>query len=165
MTTFLAERIDELGFSEEEGTERAVTYQDPCRLGRHLRIYDEPRIVLGGVPGIDLVEMEMSARNSRCCGTSGFSHCDAESRRLQSLRLENARETGAETMVTACPKCLIHFTCTQAENERRARIEGEAPAGRGIRTEDITVLVDSALQKKKAPAARREEVAAVKGEG
>jgi len=165
MTSFLAERMEELGLSQEEMSKRTVTYQDPCRLGRHLRVYDDPRTVLSGVPGVDLVEMEMSARNSRCCGTSGFSHCDAESRRLQTLRLESARETGAETLVTACPKCLIHFTCTQKENERRARIDGEAPAGKGIQTEDITVLVDSALQKSTAPAAGREKAAAVKGEG
>ena len=83
--------------------------------------------------------MEESGRDAACCGTSGFVHCDANSRRLQSQRLTAAAATGAEKLVTACPKCLIHFRCAQSENRRR----GLETAG--IEVEDLTVLSASLL--------------------
>jgi Fe-S oxidoreductase len=148
LASFVARRSGELVFAPENGDgEKVVTYQDPCRLGRHLGVIDEPRALLGGIPGVRLAEMVPSGADSRCCGTSGFLHCDAESRRLQSLRLADARATGAELLVTACPKCLIHFTCAQKEDERRARLSGLAEETTRMRAEDLTVLVAGALEK------------------
>jgi Fe-S oxidoreductase len=121
-----------------------VTFQDPCRLGRHLGVTDAPRELLravhpdGGNGGI--VEMEASGKDARCCGTSGFVHCDANSRRMQSERLTSAAETGAGMLVTACPKCLIHFRCAQSEDRLRQR---ETPP---IEVEDLTVLAAAILE-------------------
>jgi heterodisulfide reductase subunit D len=89
-----------------------ATYQDPCRLGRHLGVYDAPRQVLAGL-GLDLVEMERSRHAALCCGTSCWTSCGQVSKNIQVERLREARATGAELLVTACVKCQIHFKCAQ----------------------------------------------------
>jgi Fe-S oxidoreductase len=63
--------------------------------------------------GAELVEMPKNRQNAICCGTSSWVNCDAYSRMIQANRLKEAKSTGAEALVTACPKCQIHFNCTQ----------------------------------------------------
>jgi Fe-S oxidoreductase len=99
---------------------KKVTYHDPCRLGRHLGVYDAPRNTLGAIPGVELLEMEHNRENSLCCGTSAFVNCDACSRQMRIDRLLEAKATGAEVLVTSCPKCQTHFRCamtTKAEEK------------------------------------------------
>jgi Fe-S oxidoreductase len=136
---FLAPRVEAGQLRFREDRETTLTYQDPCRLGRHLGVLDPPRRVLAALPGARVVEMRRSGRDALCCGTSGFIHCDAASRALQAGRLQQAADTGADTLVTACPKCLIHFACAQAEDRRRERREPD------IRILDFTVLAASRL--------------------
>ena len=92
--------------------EKKVTYQDPCRLGRFAGIFDAPREVINA-SAAELVEMPKNRKNAICCGTSSWVNCDAYSRMIQTSRLKQAKDTGAEILVTACPKCNIHFSCTQ----------------------------------------------------
>jgi Fe-S oxidoreductase len=136
LAEFLAARIESGELEARSGASAALTFQDPCRLGRHLDVTDAPRRVLETVSGGNggLREMTLSGGDAQCCGTSGFIHCDANSRRLQSERLESAAATGAETLVTACPKCLIHFNCARCEDQRR-QLETN-----GIEVEDLTIL-------------------------
>ena len=107
---FVADKIEkkELKFKE---IKRKVTYQDPCRLGRHLGIYDSPRKVLEAIPGVELVEMEKNRECALCCGTSAFTNCDIYSHEMRVDRLREAKATGAEVLTTTCPKCQIHFRC------------------------------------------------------
>ncbi len=91
---------------------KKVTYHDPCRLGRFAGLFDAPRQVIEAC-GAELVEMPKNRKNAVCCGTSSWVNCDAYSRMIQTNRLKEAKGTGAEALVTACPKCQIHFTCTQ----------------------------------------------------
>ena len=99
-----------------EGTipngEILVTFQDPCRLGRHLGIYDAPRKVIADV-NMKLVEMERTRKASLCCGTTCWTSCGQVSKNIQTERLIEAKSTGAELLVTACVKCQIHFRCAQ----------------------------------------------------
>ncbi|MDY6834924.1 MAG: (Fe-S)-binding protein, partial [Chloroflexota bacterium] len=83
--------------------EKTVTYHDPCMLGRCARVFDEPRSILSSIDGIELREMEQSRETSLCCGGSPWAHCGAINREIQERRLNQARETGADTLVTACP--------------------------------------------------------------
>jgi heterodisulfide reductase subunit D len=92
--------------------EKKVTYQDPCRLGRFAGIFDAPREVIKAC-GAELLEMPKNRKNAICCGTSSWVNCDAYSRMIQTSRLKQAKDTGSEVLVTACPKCNIHFSCTQ----------------------------------------------------
>jgi heterodisulfide reductase subunit D len=92
-----------------------VTYQDPCRLGRFSNIYDNPRKIINSIPGIEFVEMERSGKKAMCCGTSSWMNCTQYSKQIQLERLKEAKSTGAETLITFCPKCQIHFLCAQSE--------------------------------------------------
>ncbi len=150
LAEFLAEKVGGSGRSEpaEDGGPRPrdpeshrVTYHDPCRLGRHLGVYDAPRRLLDALPGAERVEMERSGPDALCCGSPGFVRCDAASRGLQSRRLESAAATGAAKMLTTCPKCLIHFTCAQREDALRGRTR------RPIEVEDLTVFASSLLER------------------
>ena len=91
-----------------------ATYQDACRLGRHLGVYEEPRMVLRAC-GLDLVEMERAQRSSLCCGTSCWTACGQVSKNIQVERLREAKATGAELLITSCIKCQIHFKCAQQD--------------------------------------------------
>ena len=91
---------------------KKVTYQDPCRLGRFCGIFDPPREVIKA-SGAEFLEMPKNRKNATCCGTSSWVNCDAYSKMIQTNRLKEAKNTGAGVLVTACPKCKIHFSCTQ----------------------------------------------------
>ena len=90
---------------------KKVTYHDPCYLGRHNGIYDEPRDVLKKVSGLELVEMSDSREDSLCCGGGGGRIWmeTPKNERFSDLRLEQAVETEAEVLVTCCPYCISNF--------------------------------------------------------
>jgi len=117
--------------------EKKVTYQDPCRLGRFLGIYDQPRKVMSSISGIEISEMPKSRKNAICCGTSSWVNCDMYSRMIQTNRLNEAKNTGAEILITTCPKCQIHFSCTQ-------NAEGY-PEELKLRIIDLTTLFAEAI--------------------
>ena len=109
---FLAGKIRE-GAVQLDESPGVVTYHDPCRLGRLAGIYDAPRQLIQAVPGLELKEMERSRENGVCCGTTGWMNCSSCSKEMQLQRLSEASDTGAGTLVTACPKCQIHFRCAK----------------------------------------------------
>jgi len=139
ISEFVAEKIEkgQLKFKE---LRRKVTYQDPCRLGRHLGIYDAPRRVLAAIPGIELIEMEKNREYALCCGTSAFTNCDAYSHEMRVGRLLEAKASGAEILVTSCPKCQIHFECAMNNKgeEKGADID--------IAVMDLASIVADALE-------------------
>lgn len=98
---------------------RNVTFQDPCKLARMLDRCDEQRELLGLIPELNFTEMEHYGRSSICCGNSGFINCDAHSKQIQIERLQEAKTAGAELLITACPKCMIHLTCAIRDRIRR----------------------------------------------
>ncbi len=114
MTEFLARELPGAGLSFAPSSSGAVTFQDPCRLGRLLGIYEEPRKALLSIPGMKLVEMGRNRDNALCCGTSAWMECSGCSKTMQIERLNEAVQTGANTLVTACPKCQIHLTCAKS---------------------------------------------------
>ena len=91
-----------------------ATFHDPCRLGRHLGIYDPPRQLLQAM-GYSPAEMPRSRNRSLCCGTSCWLGCGKTSKAIQTSRLEEAVATGAGVLMTACGKCQIHLQCAQKD--------------------------------------------------
>ena len=135
MTEYLTDRMSELDL--KENGELNVTFQDPCRLGRHLDIYDSPREVMEALPGVELTEMRHSKAASACCAGGTWSNCDMFAKKIQVDRLKEAKSTGAEVMVTACPKCQIHFSCAMKDPNLKGEI--------GIEMRDVAELVADAI--------------------
>ena len=93
--------------------EQKVTYHDPCTLGRYSRIFDPPRQILAAIEGLELVEMADNREKALCCGATPWVHCGLVNKQIQKERLAQAAATGADILVTACPKCQIHLRCAQ----------------------------------------------------
>jgi len=113
LSEFLALEIPKSGLKLKPFSDSAVTYQDPCRLGRWAGIYEPPRQLLRLIPGLELIEMERTRENALCCGTSAWMECSSCSKAIQTERLMEAQQTGAKELITACPKCRIHLTCAK----------------------------------------------------
>ena len=92
-----------------------VTYHDPCRLARLSGVVDAPRRLLARIPGLELAEMRHRGQKALCCGTAAWVRCGATNKAIQLARLEEAAATGSATFATACPKCVIHLRCAQAD--------------------------------------------------
>jgi len=169
IASFLAEKKADLGLGNGAGEgdrgDLLVTFHDPCRLGRHMNEYDTPRELLDALPGVRRVEMEAHGRDAHCCGTSGFMHCNADSRLMQTKRMNEARETGARALITACPKFMIHFNCARSEDRRRAKLDGTSPNPVTIVTEDLTVLLSSVLDVLDGDRTGKEALSMREGEG
>jgi len=91
-------------------TRKTVTYHDPCHLGRHVGIYDPPRELIK-VSGAELIEMKRSKANAKCCGAGGGvrSAFGELSRAIGKRRIEEALQTDAEVLLSACPFCVYHL--------------------------------------------------------
>jgi Fe-S oxidoreductase len=137
ISEYLFELVNEgkLKLTGEYG--KRITYHDPCYLGRHNGIFDQPREVLKSVPGLELVEMADSRQDSLCCGGGGGGIWmeTAKGERFADLRLKQAMDVGAEVLATSCPYCITMF-----EDSRLALEDSEA-----IEVKDITEIIQEAI--------------------
>jgi Fe-S oxidoreductase len=129
--------VDHASLFSFKDSAKQVTFQDACRLSRHMGELEAPRQAMDLVPGLELVEMVHSGANAVCCGTSAWNNCSQTSKSIQAERLEEAGQTGAATLVTACPKCQIHFRC--------ALQDGKTGASNPMDIQDLSVLLASCL--------------------
>jgi len=139
---FIGELIDEGRLSLGGTFARRVTYHDPCYLGRHNGVYDEPRAILQGIGGLELLEMADSRKASLCCGGGGGRIWmeTIKGERFSDLRVVQAVEAGAEVLATACPYCIANF-----EDSRLALKDETA-----LEIKDITEIVFEAIQETEA---------------
>jgi Fe-S oxidoreductase len=130
-------KAGDVQFDRVEDDSRVYAYHDPCYLGRHNQIYDEPRAVLDAIPGLKRVEMKRSRDRSFCCGGGGLMlfYEPKEEQRMGVLRVRMAEEAGANVIVTACPFCLANIE----DAIKVAGLEGKMSAI------DLTELVDQQL--------------------
>jgi len=108
-------------------SDKTYVYHDPCYLGRHNSLYDDPREAIDAVPGLKRVEMEGNCRDrSFCCGGGGLMlfYEPEEDQRMGVLRVEMAQNAGANVIVTACPFCLVNIE----DAIKVAGLEGEMEA-------------------------------------
>jgi len=96
----------------KENGKSKITYHDSCYLGRYNNIYNEPRKSLQHIKGIDLIEMNRNKDKGFCCGAGGGRMFleDEEGGRVNEERTKEAIETGADTIVSACPFCMTMMT-------------------------------------------------------
>ncbi|UCE91896.1 MAG: hydrogenase iron-sulfur subunit [Methanobacteriota archaeon] len=135
-----AEDLIQDGKLKFKKTADKLTFQDSCRLGRHLDIYDPPRDAMKGM-GAEVVEMENSKDKAICCGVSSWATCDDIARKLQVERLKEAKRTGADCLVTGCYKCLIHLVCA-----RDNKLEGVPKEQVDVKIKDLSVAIAEALE-------------------
>jgi len=115
LTQFLARQLETSASEPPPHSGRTTaTFQDACRLGRHLGDYDTPRSLIAAAD-ITLLEMGRHHQAAVCCGTSGWSACGSVCKSIQVDRLREARATRAEFLITACIKCQIHLKCAQQD--------------------------------------------------
>jgi len=84
-----------------------VTYHDPCDLGRAFQIFEEPRNILKGIPGVEYVEMARNRLQARCCGGGGGVQANNPEMAVQMAaeRVRDALAVGAEVIVSGCAAC------------------------------------------------------------
>lgn len=137
ITEILSDAIDEgkIKFKEQD---KSVTFQDACRLGRHLGVYEAPRKILNSIPNLKLNEMPRNRERSVCCGVSAWLSCSFYSKKIQMLRLKEAKETGADLFLMSCPKCEVHFNCAMKEENTKDDIK--------IPTEQLVTFIAESLE-------------------
>jgi Fe-S oxidoreductase len=137
VTQLLAKLLSEgrLNFSKELNIK--VAYHDPCYLGRHNDIYDEPRQVLRSILGLELIEFPDNRENGVCCGGGGGGLWKGSetTESLSDLRVRQAIEAGANVLAVACPYCMINF-------EDSIKTAGKQDV---IEVKDVTKLVEEAM--------------------
>ncbi len=129
---------------------KTYVYHDPCYLGRHNSLYDDPREAIDAIPGLKRVEMEGNCRDrSFCCGGGGLMlfYEPEEDQRMGVLRVQMARETGADVIVTACPFCLVNVE----DAIKVAGLEGEMEAVDLSELIEKQLITDSENSRTQAP--------------
>jgi Fe-S oxidoreductase len=137
ISQLLAELIEDGRLELNGEYAKKVTYHDPCYLGRHNGIYDEPRHALQRVPGLELTEMDESREASLCCGGGGGRIWmeTMKGERFSDIRIAQALGVGAEVLATACPYCITHF------EESRLTLEDSDT----LLVKDITEIIAESL--------------------
>jgi Fe-S oxidoreductase len=121
--------------------DKKITYHDPCYLGRHNEVYDEPRGVLNHVPGVRLEEMHRCRNRGFCCGAGGARMWLEENigTRINVNRTDEALGTGADVISTACPYCLIML-----DDATKAR-QAEGSVSEDVRVMDVAQVLEQSM--------------------
>jgi Fe-S oxidoreductase len=119
LTQFLAELLAQGRLKITKEYPKKVAYHDPCYLGRHNGIYDEPRSILRAIPGLQLLELPDARESSLCCGGGGGRVWMDTPRadRFSEVRLDQAQAAGADVLATACPYCVTMFEDTRLSRD------------------------------------------------
>lgn len=137
ISQFLFELVNEGRLQLKKDYRKKVTYHDPCYLGRHNGIYDEPRGVLKKIPGLELNEMVESSSDSLCCGGGGGRVWmeTQKGERFSDLRIEQALGVGAEVLATSCPYCITMLEDSRLTMDVLEKIE----------VKDITEIIQEVI--------------------
>lgn len=137
MSQYLLELINDGRLELKGDFSKKVTFHDPCYLGRHNGVYDEPRDLLKKISKLKLAEMKASRKNSLCCGGGGgrIWMDTPQEERFSDIRLKQARETGAQILATTCPYCITNF------EESRLNLEYEDV----LQIMDITEIINKMI--------------------
>ena len=114
VTQIIASAVEDGRLRFIKAREEKVTYHDPCQLTRGFRgprVYEEPRVIIQHLPGVELVELERHGRLTKCCGAGGGIRGARPELALEigKLFLRDASRTGAETLLMNCPACYAMY--------------------------------------------------------
>ncbi|MFC9976859.1 (Fe-S)-binding protein [Spirillospora sp. NPDC127200] len=152
-TQLLAHLVEEGKLTPVTPIEENITYHDPCFLGRHNKVYKQPRDIMAHVPGIKTQEMHRHKDRGFCCGAGGARMWMEEriGKRINTERVDEALETNPDTVSTACPFCLVMLG--DAINEKK----NEGQAKESLEVVDVSQLLIRSIKGEAAP---KEPVAA-----
>ena len=122
-TEFIDKLISDHKLPMDTKGKGSITFHDPCYLGRHNGVYDAPRKDLANA-GFKTIEMERNKNNSFCCGAGGgqmWKEEEAGNEAVRRDRMQEAIETSADTVGTACPFCKVMMS--DAANELDTKIK------------------------------------------
>ncbi|MCL5951622.1 MAG: (Fe-S)-binding protein [Chloroflexi bacterium] len=138
ISQYLDELAKEGRLQIKKGLADKLTYHDPCYLGRHNGVYDEPREILKRIPGVQFNELPESRSDSLCCGGGGGRVWmeTPKSERFSDLRIGQAIEVGAEVLATSCPYCITMFEDSRKTMDVTEKIE----------VKDITEILQEAIE-------------------
>ncbi len=108
-----------------EKLDRNITFQDPCRLSRLEGRAELPRKLINRLRSRGFSEMKDRGVSALCCGNCAWTGCDSYTKALQVKRLRQAKETGSDLLITACPKCQIHLSCAMEDPFRGEELKME----------------------------------------
>ena len=111
----LAEAEIDKGAIGFDKLDRRITFQDPCRLSRFEGRADLPRKLIARLRPKGFEEMQERGVSALCCGNCAWTGCDSYTKAMQVKRLRQAKATGSDLLVTACPKCQIHLRCAMED--------------------------------------------------
>ncbi|GLW09069.1 (Fe-S)-binding protein [Microtetraspora sp. NBRC 13810] len=108
-TQLLDRLIEEGRLTPITPIEEKITYHDPCFLGRHNKVYAQPRDIMARVPGVQTQEMHRCKDRGFCCGAGGARMWMEEriGKRINTERVDEALTTDPDRVSTACPFCLV----------------------------------------------------------
>ncbi|MGE7690689.1 heterodisulfide reductase-related iron-sulfur binding cluster [Lysinibacillus sp. NPDC097214] len=172
-TELLNQLIDENRLALNYEVHETIVFHDSCYLGRYNDVYDAPREILRGIPGIKLVEMERNREEAMCCGAGGGLMWMEEhvGNRINVARTEQALATNASVISSGCPYCLTMLedgtkakevedtigTFDVAEllersvfGEKVKAVEESVEEAADVMVEEVVASVDSVEQDEKA---------------
>jgi len=172
-TELLNQLIDENRLALNYEVHETIVFHDSCYLGRYNDVYDAPREILRGIPGIKLVEMERNREEAMCCGAGGGLMWMEEhvGNRINVARTEQALATNASVISSGCPYCLTMLedgtkakevedtigTFDVAEllersvfGEKVKAVEESVEEAADVMVEEVVASVDSVEQNEKA---------------
>jgi heterodisulfide reductase subunit D len=106
------------------GVEDTATYHDPCDLGRKSGVYDAPRQVIEGIPGLEFREFESTREHALCCGGGGDVQIVDEgvTAEVAARRVRQAQRTGARILLSACQQCKRTLMTAARKEKVRVRV-------------------------------------------
>ncbi|MZP29687.1 4Fe-4S dicluster domain-containing protein [Heliobacterium undosum] len=124
-TSLLERLVREGKLKPAKPVDLTVTFHDSCYLGRYNEIYESPRSVLTAIGGLRLTEMPRHLEKSFCCGAGGGRMWMEEhlGSRINENRTEEALQTGADVICSACPYCLTMLTDGVKASETEGRVQ------------------------------------------
>ena len=138
---FLEELIEKGKIQIKKNENEKISYHDSCYLGRGNNIYSAPRKVIDSLKG-KLIEMKRNKQNGLCCGAGGaqmFKESEKGNKPINIERIEEAIETGATTIASACPFCLTMMSDGIKEKNQENNIQ----------TKDIVEILIENIKSKK----------------